>query len=251
MKKKSGKLCYYCGAHATSGEHVPPKQMFKTFDCDCLTVPSCDEHNSMKSGRDQAIVSALLIPLHSGRHRYKLEPEIEQAINAALPSFERAKRKAVRTPFLKDPPAGYEDLPDLAHLAPSVNISSWIRQLTAGIIFSGIFAASTTIKWSKSIVWSPNWFPTESPAPVEQAEFIKIIKPKMELQIELDNLLWQNGWSAHPKPYPSLIYSFQVHIWPEKQIIVRHKIYNRYTWYVNFRATSNSMEKLLKKLRES
>ena len=196
MRTESGKRCYYCNSLATSGEHIPPKQMFKAFQCDSITVPSCDEHNSKKSGRDQAIVSALLIPLHAGRNRYPLEPEIIQAIDAAIPSFERAKRSAVRTPFLNDPPMGLEDLPELAHLAPSVKVGDWIRHLTAGLIYSGIETASTTIRWSKSIVWSPDWFPADTPAPVNYDEAVRIIKLNQERHRALDSLNWQQGWSA-------------------------------------------------------
>lgn len=54
--------CYYCGGKTTSDEHAPPRQMFRAFDCDSITVPSCETHNSAKAGRDQAIVSAFLIP---------------------------------------------------------------------------------------------------------------------------------------------------------------------------------------------
>jgi hypothetical protein len=250
LKTKGGKRCYYCGGIATSGEHIPPKQMFKAFKCDSITVPSCDEHNSKKSGRDQAIVSALLIPLHAGRNRYPLEPEISQAIDAAIPSFERAKRSVVKTPFLQDPPQGLEDLPDLAHLAPSVNMAVWIRQLTAGLIYSGIETTSTTIRWSESIIWSPDWFPTESPAPVKYSEVIRISKLNQERRRALDSLIWQQGWSAHPRPYPEIIYSFQIHFYPNKKVLIRHRLYNRYSWYVQFKATNMSINKLLKKVRE-
>ena len=51
-------LCYFCGGPATTMEHAPPKQMFRAFECDSITVPSCDEHNTRRSASDQAIVSA-------------------------------------------------------------------------------------------------------------------------------------------------------------------------------------------------
>jgi hypothetical protein len=95
MKIKIPKRCYYCGGLVQSKEHIPPRQMFKLFQCDSITVPSCDEHNTRKSGHDQAIVNALLIPLYTGRHRYPLEPEIESVIQDAFPSFERTKRSVI------------------------------------------------------------------------------------------------------------------------------------------------------------
>jgi hypothetical protein len=250
MKITPGMRCYYCGSLATSGEHVPPKQMFKPFECDSITVPSCDEHNSKKGGRDQAIVSALLIPLQTGRDRYPLEPQVEKAIEAALSSFERAKHSAIQTAFLKDPPSGLEDLPDLAHLAPSVNMTAWIRQLTAGIIYSGIQEEGFPIKWSKSMVWSPDWVPVDSPDPLEYADAVNKLKLNQERRAGLDSLNWELGWSAYPRSYPDTIYSFQLHTSQDRQVMVRHKFYNRYTWYVHFKASSKIIRKLREKLSE-
>ncbi len=60
MARNRNKVCYFCGNSATSREHAPPKLMFRKFDCDSITVPWCDDHNSSKSGEDQAIVSAFV-----------------------------------------------------------------------------------------------------------------------------------------------------------------------------------------------
>ena len=188
MKIKGKERCYYCVKPATSREHGPPKQMFKAFQCDSITVPSCDEHNSKKCGHDQAIVSAFLIPLHTGRKRYPLEPEIIQAIELALPSFERSKRFAVQSPFLKDPPDDLVDLPNLAHLEPSVKVANWVRQLTAGLVYSKIELSSTTISWSKATTWSPDWFPTYSPGPIPHREVVENIKVKQKHRAMLDKL---------------------------------------------------------------
>jgi hypothetical protein len=244
MENKSKERCYFCTKPATSREHIPPKQMFKGFDCDSITVPSCDNHNSKKCGHDQAIVSALLIPLHTGRNRYPLEPEIIQAIELALPSFERSKHFAVQSPFLKDPPKGLEDLPDLAHLEPSVKVADWVRQLTAGLVYSKIELSSTTISWSKATTWSPDWFPTYGPGPIAHREAVEGIKVKQKQRAILDKLSWEQGWSAYPRPYPSIIYTFHFHVFPDKYVVFRHKFYNRYTWYVTFKASKKCIAKL-------
>ena len=236
--------CYFCSKPVTSREHVPPKQMFKGFECDSITVPSCDEHNSKKCGHDQAIVSALLIPLHTGRNKYPLEPEIIEAIEFAKPSFERTKRFAVQSPFLKDPPIGLEDLPDLAHLEPSINVASWVRQLTAGLVYSKIELSSTTISWLRATTWSPDWFPTYSPGPIAHHEAVEEIKAKQKQRTMLDKLSWHQGWSAHPRPYPNIIYTFHIHVFRDKYVMFRHKFYNRYTWYVTFKASKRCIAKL-------
>ncbi len=63
-------LCYYCGAPATSREHVPPACIFPegkdlsdgvNYRKNLITVPSCDTHNSQKSKDDEYL---LLILVH-------------------------------------------------------------------------------------------------------------------------------------------------------------------------------------------
>ncbi len=130
-------------------------------------------------------------------------------------------------------------------------MASWISQLTAGLIYDGIGPASTTIEWSKSQVWSPDWFSANMPAPVEYAEATRILNYNQEQRSALDRLTWQQGWSAHPKPYPEVIYSFQIHYDRNKEVIVRHKFYNRYTWYVQFKSSKNNIAKLLNRLGAS
>jgi hypothetical protein len=151
MGKKHKGLCYYCGAQASSVEHVPPKQFFKGFSCDSITVPSCDKHNTRKSGNDQAIVSACLLALYNGSERYSVEADITKAIETAKPSFVRAKRKAVSAPLISNPPEDLVDLPNVAHLAASADIRSWVRQLTAALVYDANQAFDPNIKWNEAI----------------------------------------------------------------------------------------------------
>ena len=70
MPKTSRERCYFCGAPATSSEHVPPKCIFPEqkdlSDADyrknLITVPSCHKHNSAKS-RDDEFLMACLAPV--------------------------------------------------------------------------------------------------------------------------------------------------------------------------------------------
>lgn len=63
-------FCYWCGAPATSREHVPPKCLFpegkdfkdliqKDFRKNLITVPSCDAHNLRKSNDDEYLMICL------------------------------------------------------------------------------------------------------------------------------------------------------------------------------------------------
>ena len=88
------KTCYYCSTYDTSKEHVPPKQMFKGFACDRLTVYACDEHNNKKSGYDQAVITGLLTSLanmQKSSRRYSLNPDVTAAIDVAEANFHHSK----------------------------------------------------------------------------------------------------------------------------------------------------------------
>lgn len=59
--------CYMCQAHATSREHVPPKNLFpeakdvggNDYRLNLITVPSCDDHNIEKSHDDEFLMVSL------------------------------------------------------------------------------------------------------------------------------------------------------------------------------------------------
>jgi hypothetical protein len=68
----NSKSCYWCGAPATSKEHVPPRCFFpkeiiregllqKQNWNHLVTVPSCDEHNNQKSSGDEYLLAHIAI----------------------------------------------------------------------------------------------------------------------------------------------------------------------------------------------
>lgn len=247
MARKLSDPCYYCGGAATSREHAPPKQMFRGFDCDSITAPSCDDHNSKKSGSDQAIVSAFLIPLKNGADRYSLEPEIEFAIKKAASSFKRAKRKAINAPLLSDPPANLMDMPDVAHITPSTNIHGWIRQLTAALVYDATKAHDSSIEWDDVFAWSPDFIGMDEPISLTPSHAFSTLTTQQKIKAEFEGLQWLNGWSARPRPYPSTIYSFDLCIRSE-DVVFRHRFYGRYTWYVWICPLPDTLLKLKQKL---
>lgn len=222
--------------------------MFKGFPCDSITVPSCKAHNSSKAGDDQAIVSAFLIPLCNGMDSYSWEDDVISAIQTAQSSFERAKRRAVDIPLLKNPPQALKDLPNVAYLVPSIHIRDWIRLLTAGLVYDAVQGFDSTINWPEIIVWSPDWIAAKEPASLDLEQVISMMKKQNEIHLPLEQLNWESGWSAHPNPYPSVIYAFQVYFESNQKIIFRHRFYNRFTWYACFSAAQETIAKLEGKL---
>jgi hypothetical protein len=151
------KLCYYCGTPATSKEHVPPRQMFKGFACDSITVYACDQHNSEKSGYDHAVITGLLTSLanmrRSGR-RYTLHPDVIKAINIAQAHFHRSKKYVTSKPILTELPVHLIGLPQVAYLTAAANISAWMRQLTAALVMTATKRFDSTINWPNARVFS-------------------------------------------------------------------------------------------------
>jgi hypothetical protein len=188
MRKRQRKACYYCGAPASSLEHAPAKQFFKGFPCDRITVPACDEHNNHKSGNDQAIVSAFLLSLHNGSERYSLDEDVLKAIENAKPSFVRAKRKITSTALLSDPPSNLVDLPNLAHLSPAANIRSWVRQLTAALVYDANETYDPNIKWDEAVAWSPHWIGSDVPSPIESKQVVSILTQHHDTRTWIEGL---------------------------------------------------------------
>jgi hypothetical protein len=135
-----GKLepCYYCGAPCTSGEHAPPEMMFKGFGCSFIIVPSCDKHNSKKSGDDLAVVAAYIEAI-DGMIKdgtitaSQLPKDVRIAVKRAAGKkwFENAKNKVRLRPYI----VGRDDTM-LPRFAPDFNIYAWMRQLTAALVWS-------------------------------------------------------------------------------------------------------------------
>src|SRR6185436_800474 len=102
---------------------------------------------------DQAIVSAFLLPLFSGKDLYQLELEIVYAIQLAMPSFERAKKKALSMKLIDDP---FLDLPNTSYLSADAKFWQWIRQLTAALVFDATEIFVGNVNWDETMAWSPH-----------------------------------------------------------------------------------------------
>jgi hypothetical protein len=227
---RTNKPCYYCGAPSVSVEHGPPRSIFKGWACDSITAPSCEKHNSAKSGHDQAVVSALLMPLAGCDDRFPLEPDVQAAIEHARPSFQYAKRSALDVPLLKDPPEMMPRLPNVSYLLPSVNIKAWVKQLTATVVWNALQKRDSTISWDEVAAWSAEWIESDDSSSLSMADAVAVGKEKQVLKAKLEDLSWAEGWSAHPRPYPAVIYRFWLHFKPQ-EVVFKHRFYNQYSWY--------------------
>jgi len=247
LKQYSDKYpCYYCGAPGPSiREHVPPKMMFSGFNSDSITVPSCDKHNTQKSIGDRAVITAVIMSASQMLNNHdklsvQLTPNVITAIKLAEPKFSQAKNEVELRDFLIDPPEGL-DIP-LPYTQPRANIYGWMRQLSAGLIWSLIGLYNPNIQWDKALVWSPGFVTLAEPITTEKAASLLGEYHDLEKR-EFDKLSWRSGWSAVPKNYPADIYSFDI-CFPEDiqdllemNVAFRHRFYNSTSvWYVLFKA---------------
>lgn len=248
--KKSFKRCYFCGSEATTMEHIPPKQLFRGFDCDCITVPSCIKHNCEKSGEDQAIVSSFLIPMKNyirttKNNENKFSNNIKKAIRVASSSFERTKYRVLNKPFLEQMPEEIKNLPKVAFLKAPINLINWIRKLTAGIVYDGIGKFDDSINWETINCWSTEYY--DSKLFSNQNDKVNLLLKYENIMQWLNTKEWINGWSAYPRKYPTDIYSFYF-CFDFGDITIKHCFYENYNFYASFNLTNENKIILLNKL---
>lgn len=234
-KRKYLEKCYYCGEPACTDEHVPPQTMFDST-CDSITVPSCEKHNTVKGASDQAVLNGFLLTLNGASTRYHFKQEVLNAAEKKQPSFKRTKYKTFSARLLEN----QEDLPAIGYVTSEVDVKKWMRHLTAALVWDGIGYFEYKINWSKTDVWSPHFIESSDGKPFKIRELAPIFLKKLWIQSELENLHWENGWSAHPRPYPSDIFSFQICFLPYCRIMFRYRLYVSYVWYATFIASKKA-----------
>lgn len=248
------KSCYYCGAPPPcTREHAPPEMMFTGFQCDSITVPACDKHNTQKSIGDRAIVTAMIMGAYQvWKHQpksTKLTPNVVKAIKILEPQFEQAKNEVALRDFLINPPPEL-NVP-LPYIRPSISIPGWVRQLTAALVWSVTGRNDPYINWDKTWAWSPGLISKSQPIQAKEAAMLFLENRRVEEQ--LNSFVWRHGWSAKPRGYPSDIYSFEVAFIPSSadldgmEVVVRHRFHNGSSiWYALFPASLETKAYLLR-----
>lgn len=233
--KRNG-ICYYCGSPATSREHIPPRLLFRRTGCDSIVVPSCDLHNTQKSGSDQAVANALVngirrLPKRGTRPTSQVA---QQAIERLSRNLHRSKRLV--SEFRLD---GAKS-PCLTYLHAEAAFPRWMRQITAGLVCDVAGPVSATVDWDSAIVWSPSYVRSREPA-ISAGRLLKELEEARDLRDKANSLEWERGWSARPKPYPREIYRFEF-ICSADEVVFRHVFFEQYEVFVLFQATAGVLE---------
>lgn len=234
------KPCYYCGATTSiSKEHVPPKALFHGIDCDRITVPACEEHNSEKSSFDKAILCAMAQVTLEG---HALDPHdpiyTKRVLTTAIElqkTFEEVKRLASIQGYFENPLAW--QINDMVRFEFGY-ILIWIRQLTAGLIWHITGESLKDVDFYSGDAFCLGY---SVGGPFTQEENLRSTSEKIRKTAHYESLSWHRGWTPYPKPYPRDLYRFDVSFdafefegaFPN--VIFGHTFFNGdVTWYVSF-----------------
>jgi hypothetical protein len=230
--------------------------MFEAFDCDSITVPSCDSHNTARNLDDRAIVTFFLRGLLYSFKTGSLTPNQLKAYELAQHKLGEAN-EATLQPLVRDP-LGVMDVP-LSHIDETKKVKDWMRQLTAALTWSVQGNYDPSVNWDQAIVWSPEYAVDIGQLDIEQAG-LKLKKHRsIKSEVDRISVYWWPGWTSYPRGYPPDIYHFHVSLLPSQyllengsksEVIFRHCFYGQSQWYVWFAATDTVKTIVESALRE-
>lgn len=216
--------CYFCGQESTSREHAPPKQLFKGFSCDRITVPSCDLHNTNKSNIDEAIVKAMLYSLSC---RKELQSkEVQKVIDLSIPKMQQVKKLVVPMSVI---PSLKEINTEVAFLKKEASIPEWIRQISAALMYKKLGYYEQSNNYTNSVVFDSTYYKSGQNG-LSKEEYIKQYLDKKETVDSLEQLVWSNGWTSGKNNFPYQLYYFKYHIYDDL-VIFRHHFFQNYLIY--------------------
>ncbi len=234
------KPCYFCGAPGPSTrEHAPPKRFFEGTQCSSITVPSCDLHNSAKSGADHAVKAALLRgveELIARGIRTDVPDALRRSMDAMQDKYRQANALVTMQPFISDDPAD-EGL-RLPFLHKDAQIESWVKTLTAALVWSVTGTNESGSDWDRAWLWSPSYYAGRLDVPLStetfQAKIDKVIYTWRHLE---EAGRWRSGWQPHPDPFPPALYRFDVCVEASKgtpTVIIRHSFFGSHLYFARF-----------------
>jgi len=233
---KTEEYCYFCGEKATSKEHLPPKQFFKGFTVDKLTVPSCEKHNTDKGGDDEAIVKAMLLSLE--RNNLVLNNDIKLALDKVRPHYKQVKKKVTEKAIYKHNDNHFE----FVVLEKNVDLADWIIKLSAGLIWYKTKDFDSNNKFAKAYVFERNSYPVYE-IPADISSYKEEYDRKMKLIKLLDEIEWIKGWNDKKIKYPETIFKYFYKI-INKNIYIKYIFYQQFTFYIEIELSDKTIKKI-------
>jgi hypothetical protein len=225
-------LCYFCGKIANSREHIPPKQVFKGFSINRITVPSCNEHNTQKCGEDEAIIKSMLLSI-ARNNNIILTSELLKALNEVKNYYKQVKKTVTEDKIYLDCDK------NVVCLDKNINLNYWIKELSAGMIWYKIKYFDADNKYIESKVFERNSYSNNKRYLID---FEKERNEKIKLQTLSEIGLWNDGWI--PKVYPENLYLFK-YKFIKSTILMKHIFYKCFVYYNLIEISNETKNKLL------
>lgn len=204
--------CYYCGAPATSREHVPPDVFRKKIPgiekIDAITVPSCYVHNEAKHKIDQAVYNAFALPIHSmlGTSIQIRSAEVNTMVHAKTKNFMHQKDLTIAVP-IRGPEMEHIDA-SLAHTI--VDWDMWIRLLTAGQLFLIHGQQRPNIDWESCVVYNWDYVPGSRASVISTDTIYNALRNNETMYNELSVAEWYTAVTLGPLSTPEFSYTFRI-----------------------------------------
>lgn len=227
--------CYYCGAPKINDEHVPPRSFFSGRNYRPIKVPACALHNNAKSGTDQAVLKAMLIPIMKAKGTPWLErwyaenPACAAWVCSQIDILRHHKQTTVIVPIQVE--RGLEDIPPVAHA--QVDYDQWIRAITAGIVYAMSGRRLTSINWDTTLVecWDIVRGPRQSS--LAPSAIIEHAKKMNKHYANTHATHWLPGSLPHPYRYPVNHYYFRIGF-TGCEVTIEHVFLGLYRFWCTF-----------------
>jgi hypothetical protein len=225
--------CYYCGRLANSKEHIPPKSIFKSVECDKFTVPSCDEHNIEKCNQDDSVIKGMLISL--ANHKKRINPVVKEVIQKTEAHFNQVKNNVKVKLLLNDLP---EINTEFAYVGKEIKISDWYSKLSAGIIYTAIKKYEPRNRYDESVVFNFSQYASIGES-ISKYELEKEYYAKLQTISIFNGLDWIDGWETGPRNYPKELYFFRISI-VNRFVFIKHFMFDNYLVFCRIQICDNT-----------
>jgi len=228
--------CYYCGAPKINDEHVPPKSFFSGRNYRPIKLPACALHNAAKSGTDQAILKAMLIPIAAAQGTDWLKPwsVAYPECMAWLPAQQRTitynMNATVAVPVRAE--RGMEDFPHLAHT--KINFDRWIQAITAGIVYVvSDKRRLLSVDWdhARVVCWDVMFRRRDDVPSTYDITTHGQWRSQTYANVHAD--WWFDGHLPDPYTYPADHYRYRIGLC-NRIVTIEHIFFNQYTFWCTF-----------------
>lgn len=221
--------CYYCGAPATSREHVPPQVFLKQVPDisrhQALTVPSCKRHNEEKAQLDQAVYNAFALPLYHmlGTRWEKMPAHMRTTLRAKSKNFAHQKQITNAVPLV-----GPElDSAPLYLTHSTLDWTAWTRMLTAGLWYVICGCHRPEIDWDESEVIHWDFFAGAKMDVVHTDMLAEAFVSRNATYAQVAPEIWHDATVFGHHTLPAEYYTYRISktgaVW-----VVEHRFFGQY-----------------------